>query len=292
TLAVVGGVGYQNIEASQHDIARNADGTPVIDPDGVPVPDPSRPRVLTYDVDGLIYHAGLMWRPRGRTSFEAQVGRRYGGLSFTGSVSHQFSPHLGMNAEVFDTVGTFSQNLMNDLGDLPDDLRVRRDPLTGGIGGCVFGSEPGQGVCLNRSLQSIRGGTFRMRGGNLIFSGSGRVWNWGAGANYTHRRYGRSDGLGFDPLGPSVDEDFGLFATAGRRLSRTSQLGLGLYASWFDSNAQDSDTVFSTGANASYSRSFLLDRLQLLAALGLYYTDDGEFDSTVASGQLGLGYTF
>ena len=50
--------------------------------------------------------------------------------------------------------------------------------------------------------------------------------------------------------------------------------------------------MFSTGGTASYSRSFLLDRLSFLAALGLYHTDDGTLDSTVASGLAGLRYTF
>jgi hypothetical protein len=290
TLAAVGGIGYENIEASQHDLARNPDGTPVISPDGEPVPDRAAPRVLTYDVEGVIYDAGVMWRPDPRTSLEARVGHRYGGTTFTGSLSHQFSPHLGMNAAVFDTVSTFSNSLINDIRNLPANANFRRDPLTGSIGGCVFGSEPGQGGCLTRSLQSIRGGTFRMRGGSLVFSGTGRVWHWGAGANYTHRRYGRPDNS--DLAGSVTDEDFGVYATIGRSLSRTSDIGFDIYASWFDSNEVGSDTVFSAGANASYSRSFMLERLRLLAALGLNHSDDGEFDSTVASGLLGLGYTF
>ena len=33
--------------------------------------------------------------------------------------------------------------------------------------------------------------------------------------------------------------------------------------------------MFSTGATLSYSRRLLLDRLRLLAALGLYHSDDG-----------------
>jgi len=54
----------------------------------------------------------------------------------------------------------------------------------------------------------------------------------------------------------------------------------------------DFHTIFSTGGTLSYNRTFLMDRLQLLAALGLYYNDNGTIDSTVASILLGLRYTF
>jgi hypothetical protein len=36
----------------------------------------------------------------------------------------------------------------------------------------------------------------------------------------------------------------------------------------------------------------MLERLRLLAALGLYHSSDGVDDSTVASGLVGLRYTF
>ena len=292
TLAVTAGVGYENIEASQFDIARNADGTPVIAPDGGPIADRSRPRVLTYDLDGIIYDAGLIWRPSARTELRAQAGYRYGGTSFTGSLTHQFSPNTGMTATVYDSVAEFGNLLVSDISTLPDDFEANRDPLTGNLGGCVFGAEPGRGRCLDRSLQSIRGGTFRMRGASLVFSGNRGVWNWGAGAGYSHRRFGRPDDPAFDAFGRRTDETISLFASAGRRMSRTSTLGIDAFASWFDSNEADFDNVFSTGATLSYSRRFMLDRLSLLAALGLYHSDDGTIDSTVASGLLGLRYTF
>jgi len=89
-----------------------------------------------------------------------------------------------------------------------------------------------------------------------------------------------------------TDRSFTLHAYANRRLTRSSGYDLGAHASWFDSDAVDFDSVFSTGATFSYSRSFLLERLRLLAALGLYHSDDGTLDSTVASGLVGLRYTF
>jgi len=239
----------------------------------------------------VMYDAGIIWRPSPRTELQARAGRRYGGTTVVGSLSHRINDHASVNASAFDSVTTFGNQLNNDLSNLPDDFNASRDPVTGNIGGCVFGQRGG-GTCLNRSLQSIRGNSFRMRGGSLTFAGERRRWNWGVGASYTHRRYARPNDPAFDLLIPSEDQDFSLYGSLGRELSRTSSLDLNLFASWYDSDLAGSDDVTSLGGTLSYSRTFLLDRLSLQAALGLYNTDDGTDSSTNASGQLGLRYTF
>ena len=292
TLAVTAGVGYENIEASQLDIARDTNGVPIIGPDGRPLPDPARPRVLTYDVAGIIYDAGLIWRPSARTELQVRAGHRYGGTTVAGTFAHQISSNTGVSAVVYDSVQTLGGLVVNDLSNLPDDFQVDRDPLTGNLGGCVFGTDPGSGVCLGNSLQSIRGGTFRLRGASLVFSGNRGLWSWGLGAGYAHRRYRRPTDPAFDLLGPEEEQSLTVSGSLNRQLSRTSEVGFDAYASWFDSDAADFDSVFSAGATFSYSRSFLLERLRLLAALGLYHSDDGTLDSTVASGLVGLRYTF
>jgi hypothetical protein len=291
TLAVTAGVGYEDIQASQRDIVRDINGIPVLDPAGRPTPDPARPRLLTYDMDGIMYDAGIIWRPTARTELQARAGRRYGGTTVIGSLSHRINDHAAVNAAVFDSVTTFGNQLNNDLSNLPDDFDASRDPVTGNLGGCVFGRQGG-GACLGRSLQSIRGNSFRMRGGSITFSGERRLWTWGVGAGYTHRRYARPNDPAFDPVIPREDEDFSLYASLGRQLSRTSSVDLNVYASWYNSDLAGADDVTSMGATASYSRTFLLDRLQLLAAMGIYNTDDGIDSATNASGQLGLRYTF
>ena len=292
TLALTAGVGYERIEASQLDIARDASGVPIIGPDGRPLADPTRPRVLTYDIEGIIYDAGLVWRPSARTELQVRAGHRYGGTTVAATFSHQLSPHTGMSAVVYDSVQTLGNLIVNDLSNLPDDFNVDRDPLTGNLSGCVFGTEPGSGICLGNSLQSINSGTFRLRGASLLVSGNRGLWSWGVGAGYAHRRYRRPTDPAFELLGPEIEQSVTVSGSLSRRLSRTSQMGFDAYASWFDSDLANFDSVFSTGATLSYSRSFLLERLRLLAALGLYHTDDGTLDSTVASGLIGLRYTF
>ena len=294
TLAVTAGVGYEDMQATQNDIARDPTGLPVIGPDGRPIADPNRPRLLAYDLEGIIYDAGIIWRPSPRTELQARAGHRYGGTTVVASLRHQFSPNTGLSASIYDSVENSGGLLISDISGLPTDFEIDRNPLTGGLGagGCVFGAEPGTGLCLDRSLQSIRGGSFRMRGASFLWSTTRGLWDFGLGAGYNHRRYFRPENTGFDVLVSGEDENFGLYASAGRQLGQTSELNLDAFATWFDSDLAAVDSLFSTGGTVSYRRSFLFERLQFLSSVGLYHSEGGPADSTVASGLVGLRYGF
>jgi len=289
TLALTAGVGYEDIEASQRDIVRDAGGAPVIGPGGV-TPDANAPRLLTYDQSGMMYDAGVIWRPGRRTELQARAGRRYGGTTVTASLDHRFNEHQGIHAEVFDTVETFGNRLNDDIAGLGNNFDPNRDPLTGGLSGCVFGTQGSGGGCFDRSLSAVNGNSFRMRGGSLVFSGERGLWSYGIGAGYSHRRYARPAVTGFATFA-GEDEVYSLYGQVGRQLSRTSEINLDAFASWYESDVSV-DNVTTMGATLSYNRSFLLDRLQLLAALGLYHSDDGVDASTNASALGGLRYTF
>ena len=97
TFAVTAGVGYERIRSSQRDLLRDGTGTPVI-VGGRPVADPNAPRLLTYDVDGMIYDGGVIWRPSPRTELQARAGRRYGSTTVVGSFSHRFNQDYGVSA--------------------------------------------------------------------------------------------------------------------------------------------------------------------------------------------------
>lgn len=289
TIALTAGVGYENIESSQRDFVRDPGGFPVIGPNG-PTPDPTAPRLLTYDQSGLIYDGGIIWRPSARTELQARAGHRYGGTTYTGSLDHRFNEHQGVHAEVFDTVETFGRSLTNDFAGLPTDLDVNRNPLTGGLGGCVFSTSGRGGSCFDRSLSSITGSTFRMRGGSLVFSGERGRWSYGLGAGYAHRNYARPAVPGIASFAQS-DDVWSVYGSLSRQLSRVSDVNFNAFASWY-SNDVDPDSVRTLGATLSYSRRMLLERLQMLASVGIFNTDDGTDSSTSASAQGGLRYTF
>lgn len=295
TLALTAGVGYEDLQSTQRDILRNPDGTAVITPGGRLVADPNKPRLLAYDVDGLIYDAGVLWRPGPRTELQARAGHRYGGTTFVGSLDHRFNRSYGLSARVFDGVETFGRLLVANISGLPADLEISRNPFNGDLatGGCLFGADPGSGTCFDGALQSIRNQTFRYRGASLLLSGARGPWNFGLGASYAHRRFFQPVSGDLASLAPRENESFSLNGGVGRALSRTSEVNFDAYASWFDSDLAGIDPVFSTGATASYYRSFLLQRLQLLSALGIYHVDGGLLDSsTVGSARVGLRYNF
>ena len=295
TLALVGGVGYEDIEQDQQDFRRDAAGFPIISPEGELIPDPSRPRLEVVDIDGLIYDAGVLWRPTRRTELEARVGRRYGGTTYIGSFRHQMSPNTAIRANVYDSVSSFGRQVIGNLSGLPVNFEVNPNPLNpgvGGIGGCIFGEEPGTGACFDDAFQSINNANFRLRGANLILSGNRGPWSFGVGATYNRRKYFAPRITNVITLDDVVDESFTLAGNVGRRLSPHSGVAFDAYASWSDSGIIGSDTVFGAGATASYYRNFLLDRLQFQAAVGLYTTDSDFGDTTAASALVGLRYRF
>jgi hypothetical protein len=199
--------------------------------------------------------------------------------------------HAALNVAVYDTVETFGHQLGNDIRALPANFNANRNPLTGSLGGCVFG-QAGGGVCLDRSLQAITGDSFRARGVMATLAGERGLWSYGVGAGYNRRHYHRPVYAGVIVQGAEHDEDVSVYGNLGRRLSRTSDIAFNAYASWYDDDLANSEAVTSQGATISYSRTFMLERLQLLAALGIYHSNGGTGSSTNGSATAGLRYTF
>lgn len=296
SVAVTGGVGYEEFSASQQDYLRNAAGLPVLTPNGELIGDPSRPRLLSFDQSGLIWDVGVIWRPSRRTELQARVGRRYGGTTYTGSLEHRINENYAVTASVYDSVTTFGQLLILNLDNVPVSFKQARNGLgggVGGIGGCVFGSDPTTGSCFDDALQSINGATFRNRGANVMLSGGRGPWSFNAGAGYVQRRYFGPPATGAIFSRDNItDRSFTLQAGASRALSRRSGVSGDVYAGWFDSGAAGADTSFSSGVTGSYYRTLMDGRLEANVAAGLYNTQAGEFDSTLASILFGMRYRF
>ncbi|MES2700807.1 MAG: preprotein translocase subunit YajC, partial [Pseudomonadota bacterium] len=115
TLALIGGVGYEDVEVSNRDAVRDVNGQPVRDAAGRYVTDESSPRQIAYQTDGLIWDVGVMWRPSDRTALQAVYGRRYGGSIYTGSLSWAPNARTSFNVGVYDNLSGFGGNLVNSL---------------------------------------------------------------------------------------------------------------------------------------------------------------------------------
>lgn len=292
TLALVGGVGYEDIEISQRDALRNPDGTPVIGRGGRFVTDPASPRRLAYDIDGLIYDAGVLWKPSRRTQLEARVGKRYGGTTFFGNFTHQLSPASGVQVVVYDGIQSFGRLLTDNISRLPTSFQPPRNPLTGGLDGCVIGTAPGTGGCFDDVLQSVSTANFRHRGVSALYSASRGPLSLGFGLGYSQRKYHAprfGDAFSLDGV---KDENWYAHAQGRYLLDAESGIDAVAYLNRYDSGIPFSPDVTGAGATVSYFRDFT-ERLTGTAAVGLYAYDQKGFDSSlIGSALVAVRYSF
>jgi hypothetical protein len=290
TVALVGGVGYEDIEISERDALRDVNGDPVIDNDGRLVTDEASPRLLSYDQDGLIWDAGVLWRPSRRTSLEARVGRRYGSTTYAGSLGYQPNENTSLNVSVYDTVSGFGNLLNDNLASLGTSFSSSRNPLSGELNGCAFGQS--SSLCFNDALQSAASSSFRARGVNAQLAYSYNGWNAAVAAGYSRRRFFAAQLGGLSAVDGLVDENYYANLSIGRQLDARSSFDTNVYANLLDSGFAGAPNVLALGANAAYYRQ-IIPGLTGTAAVGLDSFQQDRFDSELtASALLGLQYEF
>lgn len=290
TLALVGGVGYEDIEISERDAVRDVNGVPVVDNDGRLVTDETSPRLLSYDQDGIIWDAGVLWRPSRRTSLEARVGRRYGSTTYAGSLGYQPNENTSLGIAVYDTVSGFGGLLNDNLSSLGTSFISNRNPLSGEFNGCAFGQT--SSFCFNDALQSASSSSFRARGvnGQLTYAHAG--WSTGVGLGYSRRRFFASQLGGLASIDGLVDENYYANFFIGKQINSRSSFDANVYANLLDSGFAGAGNVLSLGTNAAYYYQFL-PGLQGTVAAGLDSFHQDGFDAELtASALLGLRYDF
>ncbi|MEP9402329.1 hypothetical protein [Sphingomonas sp. VNH70] len=296
TVALVGGVGYEKIEVSQRDPLRDKAGNIVTDESGRFVTDPDSPPRIAYDTDGLIWDAGVLWRPSPRTRLEARVGRRYGSMIYTGSFSSGRGEGAGFQISVYDAVTTFGRQLTGSLGALPTSYFGGSDPFGSAFGGCVFGGgqapdgAPQPGGCLTPAFQSINSAPFRARGIDAIWAVSRGGTRLGVGAGYSNRRYY------LPPIPGTVvyrgnDESYYIQGFGQWAIDRRSGFTADLYGNYFVSGIADAPDVWGGGAQGSYFRSFGRAYGSLSAGLYGFDVEGGDAD-LVAQALLAMGVRF
>ncbi len=289
-LAVVGGVGYEHVTISSRDVARTTAGAPIIGSDGRYVTDHSGPRQIAYDTKGLIWDAGVLWRPSRRTALEAHVGRRYGTISYYGSFAYAPSSRSSFNVSVYDNVSGFGGQVNRALVALPTDFTANRNPLTGDIGSCV--ASLAGGSCLGGALGSIRSATFRARGVMASYGVDLGRLSAGVGGGYDRRKFFAAPGTILASANGTIDENWWLAAYLNGKIDERSDFTTNVYANWFKSGVVGGYDGTALGANAAYHRS-LARGLSGTVAVGLDgITRDAVDDYWSASALLGLRYSF
>ena len=289
-VALVAGVGYEDVEISSRDALRDGNGVPVIGNDGRFATDKSVPRVMAYDVSGLIWDAGVIWRPSRRTAFEAHVGRRYGSTSVTGSFAYAPNDRSALNISVYDNVSGFGGQVSRALAELPTDFEAVRNPLTGDLTGCVASMEKGN--CLLGVLGSVRSSAFRARGVSASYGHTLGRMSAGIAAGYDRRRYIAAPGTVLAVANGLIDRNYWVSSYLTGRIGEQASWTTNAYVSWFDSGFAGTGDGTSYGTTASYNRN-LSNKLSATVALGI----DGISRETLedvwsASALVGVRYRF
>lgn len=291
TLALVGGVGYENIKISQRDVLLDAAGAPVVDRNGRFASAPGAPRRIAYNFDGIYYDAGVVWRPSSRTQVEARVGERYGSTSVTGSISYQPSAAVAVRVGVYDGIQTFGRQLQGNIANTPASFVTNQNGLGNDFNGCVFGAQGGAaGNCLNGALQSISTAAYRSRGVDAVVSVNRGPLTFGVGAGYANRRFVTPVGNLLALTGIS-DESYYLQGFIARSLDSRTSIDANVFANFYSSGIAGAPGVFGAGATAGVSRSF--GRLSARASAGIYTFGQDRAETAVSvQALLGARYQF
>ncbi|MDE2619673.1 MAG: preprotein translocase subunit YajC [Sphingomonadales bacterium] len=296
-VALVGGVGYENVRISSRDVLRDANGQPVRGADGRWVTDKSAPRQIAYQTDGLIWDAGITWRPSPRTALEAHVGRRYGSTTYYGSFGWRATRRSSLNVSVYDSMSGFGGQLNRTLVDLPTEFDALRNPTTGDLNGCVSGTgnptqAPQGSTCLTSAFGSLRSAVFRSRGVQASYAMELGRLGAGLAGGYDRRKYVAAPGTILASVNGIVDENTWLSAWLTGRMDERTSFSTYLYADWFRNGQLTGGKGTALGANALFSREFG-NRISGNASLGIQGLQrDAVEDQWQASALVGLRYSF
>jgi len=290
TVALLGGVGYEDVEIGQRNPVVDANGVPVRDANGRFITDKSTPRQLSFDTDGLIWDAGVMWQPSRRTSLTAKVGRRYGDTIYTGSFTYRADHATSIQVGVYDGLSSFGRGLSGGLSALPTQFDPIRNPISGDINPCVFGQQGGG--CLSNQLGNATSAQYRSRGVQATLSSRFGGWSYGVGVGYDRRKLLAPLLSPIGNLNGIKDENYYLFVSAGRQLDVDSDLGLSGYVNYFDNGAPGASDVQSAGLTASYARRFWRGLTGTAAASINAFDQEGFNSQLIGSALVGLRYNF
>jgi uncharacterized protein (PEP-CTERM system associated) len=290
SIALVTSDGYESTTSSQRQPLR-VNGLPVQTAKGKFVVDPNSPRMLTYDIEGVIANAGVLWVPSRRTRLEARVGYRHGGLSLTGQFDYVPGERNAMHVTVFDRIETAGIGATDGLASTPAAFDPTQNISNNPIQNCVTGTSGASGGCLANTLGSTSASSYRSRGATLTFSHQMRKTAISLSAGYQRRTYIGEVGV-IGSLAGVVDQSWTVQAGITRQLSRISGVNFALSGNLFNNGAPGVADVKAVAFNGGYFRTFGR-KLRAQATFGVEDSKtDGAAADITARAQLTLGYQF
>ena len=210
----------------------------------------------------------MIWRPSERTTLTAHVGKRYGGVSYSGSFSYGAAEGVGVQIGVYDSVDTFGHQLEDGIASLPTEFINQRDAFGQQFNGCTYGSGAAAGGCLNGVFQSISTSAYRTRGVDAVISAHSGQLSYGAGAGYSQRRFYSPATTGFTIDGVT-DKSVYVDAFANLPLTRHSGISANVFVELLrERHRRGASSVLGGGATGSYYHDF--GHLSTTASLGIY----------------------
>jgi hypothetical protein len=292
SLAAVGSVGYEKVTISAKDALRDVNGVPQRDTSGRLITNPASPQALLYNNSGLVWDAGVQWRPGPRTMLEARVGRRYGSWSYTGTFTWQPGSRTAIAINLFDSIDSQGRALNGTLANLPTNFEIERNPFSGDVAACLQGLGQNAGACFNDALAGIASANYRSRGIYGQFTQNMGDLRLALATGYSRRRYiGGSTGALSGLNGLGTDTYFGNLSVT-RELGEGSAIGVRGYVNYFDPLYTGGNDVFNAGGYVNYSQA-IGRRLVASAALGIDSVKASGVEQVItALGQIGLRYQF
>ena len=288
-LALVAGLGREKVRVSSHDAVRIA-GVAQTDGAGHLVTDFTSPRSIAYDSAGLIWDAGVIWRPSRRTNMEIHAGRRYGAFGGFGIFTYQPDNRTSLSLVAYDNLTGFGGGLTNALFNLPTQFWAVRDAITGNLNACLGSRQ--SGGCLETALGSANSAVHRSHGWAASYGldlGSIRA---GIGLGYDHRRYITASQTVLAGINGLVDQDYWLAAYLDGRLSEnaTFQAALNVYRFQSGVSSTGDETAIRAVGTYQYMVSRHLTANASLAIDGILRRQPDEV--WTASGAVGMRYAF
>ncbi|MFN1222369.1 hypothetical protein, partial [Enterococcus faecium] len=87
----------------------------------------------------------VVWKPSPRTHAEVHVGRRYGSISYTGTLAFQPVHDAAVAVNVYDGVTTFGRQLRNGIAALPTSFGNSATAFGNDFNSCTFGNDGAAG---------------------------------------------------------------------------------------------------------------------------------------------------
>ena len=288
-VALVGGIGFENIEVSSRDALRNASGALIYSSGGQLQTEPNSARTIAYQTSGLMWDGGVIWQPSRRMHFEAHVGRRYGHIGYNGSLKYTPNDRTSLNIVVYDTLGGFGGGLTDAMVAMPTTFNGVRDAITGELLGCVASTTGG---CIASATGAQNGLVFRAQGVMANWGAQAGRLSFGAGLGYDRHQYLTSAQTALASYNGKVDQYYWASAYISDRLSKheTLQGTLNLYH--FQSGLDSLGDMNAIRASGLYKYDFT-QHLSASAMLAIDGVSRPVVDDLwTASGALGMRYSF